>query len=234
MGKLIINDQSANMYIKGRYKGDNSWLILVIFGYCTDNDKDWFSLFLDFEKVLTAKNGTIYTELEKFIQVDENVIQNSNIKVKILNGFQEHVGGCTTLAILFKYSMMTFWRKRFIIMLHGFQTRGPKVFYRSPVNRQQTVQSVKDNQNDRIQMNAHFIGNTSIWCFELLVWRRISSKEKTLLYLFLPCPGSTPWNIWPKPLPEWQHSKAFCLWSSLWLLLTMPWIHPRPVGWIWF
>ena len=27
---------------------------------------------------------------------------------------------------------------------------------------------------------------------------------------FLPRSGSTLWNIWPKPLPEWQHSsKAF-------------------------
>ena len=66
---------------------------------------------------------------------------------------------------------------------------------------------IKDNQNDRTQINACVVGNTSVCCCEHLVWRRISSKEKPFLYLFLPHPGSTPWNILPKPLPEWQHSK---------------------------
>ena len=94
----------------------------------------------------------------------------------------------------------------------GNKSRGPRAFNRSPDNQQRTVQlkrqfSLKDNQNDRIQINACVVGNESVcWC-EHLVWRRISSKEKPFLYLFLPRPWSTPWKIWPKPLPEWQHSK---------------------------
>ena len=46
----------------------------------------------------------------------------------------------------------------------------------------------KDNQNDRIQINAcvdSVVGNTSVCnvCYcEHLVWRRISSKEKPFLY----------------------------------------------------
>ena len=68
----------------------------------------------------------------------------------------------------------------------------------------------KENQNDSIQINAcvdSVVGNTSVCCCEYLVWRRILSKEKPFPYLLFTPPGSTPWNILPKPLPEWQHSK---------------------------
>ena len=50
------------------------------------------------------------------------------------------------------------------------ETRGPRAFYRSPDNQQQTVQSEKkDNQNERIQINACVVGNTSVCCCEPLV-----------------------------------------------------------------
>ena len=88
-----------------------------------------------------------------------------------------------------------------------YKTRGPMAFYRSHDNQQQTAQSEKRQPEWQDSNNARVVGNTSVCCCKLLVWRRISSKEKPLLYLCLPCPGSTPWNIWPKPLPEWQHSK---------------------------
>ena len=48
IGKLISKDQSA--YIKG----DNARLILDIFEYCNDNDKDGILLFLDFEKAFDS------------------------------------------------------------------------------------------------------------------------------------------------------------------------------------
>ena len=45
---------------------------------------------------------------------------------------------------------------------------------------------------------------------------------------FFPRPGSTPWNIWPNHYQNGSiPSRAFCLWSSLWILLALPWIHPR-------
>ena len=88
------------------------------------------------------------------------------------------------------------------------ETRCPWAFYRSPDNQQQTVQSEKRQpKNERIQINACVVGNTSVcWC-EPLVWRRILSKEKPFHYLFFPRPRSTRWNIWPKPIQEWHHSK---------------------------
>ena len=95
-------------------------------------------------------------------------------------------------------------------------TRGPRAFYRSTDNQQQTVQSEKKTTR-RIQINACVVGNTSVCCCEHLVWRRISSKENAFRYLFLPRPRSIPWNIWPKPLQEWQHSK----WSLLPLKLSL-------------
>ena len=69
--------------------------------------------------------------------------------------------------------------------------------------------------------------NVSVCCWEHLVWRRISSKEKPFLYFF--CNALDP----PLGISDRNHyqngiipSKAFCLWSSLWLL-ALPWIHPR-------
>ena len=50
------------------------------------------------------------------------------------------------------------------------ETRGPRAFYRSPDNQKQTVQSEKkENQNDRIQINACVVSNTSVCCCEHLV-----------------------------------------------------------------
>ena len=70
-----------------------------------------------------------------------------------------------------------------------FNTRGPRAFYRSPDNQQQTVQSEKkDNQNDRIQINAcvdSVVGNTYIsmllWIFGL---KEDFVKGEPYLYLF--------------------------------------------------
>ena len=97
-------------------------------------------------------------------------------------------------------------------------------------NSKQFIQK-KDNQNDRIQINAcvdSIVRNTSVCYCEHLVWRRISSKEKPFRYLFCPAldpplgiSGGNPYQNGSIP------SKAFCLWSPLWLLLTLPWIQPR-------
>ena len=54
----------------------------------------------------------------------------------------------------------------------------------------------RDNQNDRIQINAcvdSVVGNTSVcYCEHDLVWRRISSKEKPFLYHFFAPPWIQP------------------------------------------
>ena len=79
----------------------------------------------------------------------------------------------------------------------------------------------KDNQNERIQIKACVVGNTSVCCCEPLVWRRILSKEKPFATYF--CPALDPLfgisgrNHYKNgSIP----SKPFCLWSSLWLLLA--------------
>ena len=97
------------------------------------------------------------------------------------------------------------WPRLKFLWQTDWQTDGRMRFNVPALSRKRGTK--KDNQNDRTQINACVISNTSVCCCEHLVWRRISSKEKPFLYLFLPRPGSTPWNIWPKPLPEWQHSK---------------------------
>ena len=53
--------------------------------------------------------------------------------------------------------------------------------YRLPDNHQQTVQSKKDNQDDRIPMNACVVSNASICCCDNSVRRRILKNSKELL-----------------------------------------------------
>ena len=88
---------------------------------------------------------------------------------------------------------------------HKLEAQGP--FTAHLITNSKQFSQKKDNKNEWIQINACVVGNTSVCCCEPLVWRRILSKEKPFRYLFLPRPGSTSWNIWPKPLQEWQHSK---------------------------
>ena len=110
--------------------------------------------------------------------------------------------------------------------IRELEAQGPFI---TPDNQQQTVQSdKKDNQNDMIQINACLVGNTSVCCCEHLFWRRISSKESpSSTYC---CPALDP-SLRISSQNHYQNgsipSKAFCLWSSLWLLLALPWIHPR-------
>ena len=72
------------------------------------------------------------------------------------------------------------------------------------------------------------VDNTSVCCCEQLIWRRILSKEKPFHYLF--CPALDP-SFGISGRNHYQNgsipSKTFCLWSSLWLLLVLPWIHHR-------
>ena len=111
------------------------------------------------------------------------------------------------------------------------ETRGPRAFYRSPDNQQQTVQSDKRQPEWQIPINACVVGNTSmlLWTFGL--------KDDFLKGEALPLPSSTyfcPILDLPLGISGRNHyqngsipSKAFCLWSSLWILLALPWIHPR-------
>ena len=85
------------------------------------------------------------------------------------------------------------------------ESQGP--FTAHLITKSKQFSQKKDNQNERIQINECVVGNKSVCCCEPLVWRRILSKEKPFRYLFLPRPRSTPWNIWPKQLQEWHHSK---------------------------
>ena len=107
---------------------------------------------------------------------------------------------------------------------HKLEAQGPFIAHLITNSKQF---SQKKEQNDRIQINACVIGNTSLCCYEHFVWKRISRK-KAFLYLFLPRPGST---LGISSQNSYQNgsipSKAFCLWSSLWLLRVMPLIQPR-------
>ena len=90
-------------------------------------------------------------------------------------------------------------------------TRGPRDFYRSPDNQQQTVQSEKKTTRmtrfkymhvSTVSLAIHQYVAANIWSEGgSRQWKRPSST------FVLPRPGSNHWNIWPKPLPEWQHSK---------------------------
>ena len=69
------------------------------------------------------------------------------------------------------------------------EAQGP--FIAHLITNSKQFRQIKDNQNDRIQINACVVSNTSVCCCEHWVWRRISSKEKPFLNLFLLHPGST-------------------------------------------
>ena len=64
------------------------------------------------------------------------------------------------------------------------EARGP--FIAHLITNSKQFSQKKDHQNDRIQINACVVGNTSVCCYEHLVLRRLSSNEKPFLYLFLP------------------------------------------------
>ena len=63
--RIIGKEQSA--YIKGRYIGENARMIIDIFEYCKNNDKDGILLFLDYEKAFdSVEYNFMFKVLEKF------------------------------------------------------------------------------------------------------------------------------------------------------------------------
>ena len=71
--KLVSEDQSA--YIKGRYIGLNARMILDIFEFCEENEKDGILLFLDFQKAFDSVEWNfIFSVLRKF-NFGENFIR---------------------------------------------------------------------------------------------------------------------------------------------------------------
>ena len=103
-----------------------------------------------------------------------------------------------------------------------------EAFYRSPDNQKQTVQSEKRQpewQDSNEYMRRQQYISMLLWTFGL--------KEDFLKGEALPLPNFCPTLDPPLGISCRNHyqngsipSKAFCLWSSLWLLAP-PWIHPR-------
>ena len=83
------------------------------------------------------------------------------------------------------------------LQIYLLSTRGPRAFYRSPDNQQQTVQSEKkDNQNDRIQINA-CVDSVYRQYISMLVWT-FGLKEEFVKWEALPLPFFAP--PWIHPL----------------------------------
>ena len=77
--RLIGKEQSV--YIKGRYLGENSRIILDVFNHCMQNDSKDIFLFMDFEKAFNSVKGIFSSILYKknsiwwFIYiVDETIV----------------------------------------------------------------------------------------------------------------------------------------------------------------
>ena len=111
-------------------------------------------------------------------------------------------------------------------LLH--KTRGPRTFYRSPDNQQQTVQSEK--KTTRMTGFKWMHVSSAIYQYVAVnicsegVFRQGKSPSSTYF-----CPALDP----PLGISGPNHyqngrilSKGFFLWSSLWLLLALLWIHP--------
>ena len=65
LSQLINQNQTA--CIKGRYIGENAWLILDIFEHCENENSDGILLFLDFEKTFDSVEWNfLYKVLQKF------------------------------------------------------------------------------------------------------------------------------------------------------------------------
>ena len=86
----------------------------------------------------------------------------------------------------------------------------------SPENHQQTVQSKKDKQNGRIQINACVVSNTSECCCQHLVWKRILSKEEPLHDPLLQCSA-----IWSS-ISHWK-SSITCLQINVFIIRSYLW-----------
>ena len=113
---------------------------------------------------------------------------------------------------------------------HTHLTRGPRAFYRSPDNQQQTVQSDKRQpewQDSNKCMCCRQYISMLLWTFRLKEDFVKGSRSPSSTYfcpiLDLPLGISGRNHYQNGSIP----SKAFCLWSSIWIFLALPWIHPR-------
>ena len=109
------------------------------------------------------------------------------------------------------------------------ETRGPRAFYRSPDNQQQTLQSDKKTTRMtgfklmHVLSAIHQYVAVNIWSEGGFRQRRNPSSAYFCPVLDPPLGISGRHHYHNGSIP----SKALCLWSSLWILLALPWIHPR-------